>query len=171
MVYKTTYKSPIGLLTLTSDGENLIALYNKDIVGEEKDLPIFDKTKDWLKRYFAGKQPGVKELPLAPEGTEFRKKVWKALCEIPYGCLVTYGDIGKQIGCKSGQAVGGAVGNNPISIIIPCHRVVGGNKSLTGYGGGLKMKVALLEHEGIDTKKYAVPTKEAKLYIKSQNLC
>ena len=92
-------------------------------------------------------KPAMYELPLAPQGSEFRQKVWNALCEIPYGETMTYGDIGRKIGCMSGQAVGGAVGHNPISIIIPCHRVIGSNGSLTGYAGGLETKRKLLELE------------------------
>ena len=118
------------------------------------DMPIFAETKRWLDGYFAGKNPAINELPLAPVGGEFRREVWKILCEIPYGGTITYGEIAKEmaLGMKrksmSAQAVGGAVGHNPISIIIPCHRVLGANGALTGYAGGLGIKMKLLELEG-----------------------
>lgn len=108
-------------------------------------------------------KPDIKELPLAPIGNEFRQAVWKILCEIPYGEVTTYGEIAKKIAkimnksAMSAQAVGGAVGKNPVSIIIPCHRVVGTNGSLTGYAGGIDIKVKLLEHEGADMSKMFVP--------------
>ena len=119
--------------------------------------------KDWLDDYFAGKKPEISDLPLAPIGSKFRQEVWKTLMEIPYGEVITYGRIAKELiertGVKnmSSQAVGGAVGHNPISIIIPCHRVVGSNGSLTGYSGGLEKKIKLLQHEGIDTSKFSIP--------------
>lgn len=169
MFYKTNYKSPLGLLMLASDGENLIGLWLegqkyfcasiKEELTEKNDLPIFQKTKDWLDRYFQGKKPLITELPLAPIGGEFRQEVWKILCNIPYGELLTYGEIAKMIAAKkekltmSAQAVGGAVGHNPISIIIPCHRVVGSNGNLTGYAGGIDKKIKLLEHEGVNMSK------------------
>lgn len=160
MIYKTEYESPIGKLTLASDGNNLIGLWIegqkyfastvKNEMVERGELPIFQETKNWLSRYFRGEKPAILELLLAPEGSEFRQKVWKILCEIPYGEVTTYGDIAKKLGVSrmSAQAVGGAVGHNPISIIIPCHRVVGSNGSLTGYAGGLDLKIKLLELEG-----------------------
>lgn len=159
MIYKTEYKSPIGKLTLASDGNNLIGLWIegqkyfastvKTEMVERNKLPIFQETKNWLDRYFRGEKPAISELLLAPNGSEFRQKVWKILCEIPYGEVTTYGDIAKKLGVSrmSAQAVGGAVGHNPISIIIPCHRVIGHNGNLTGYAGGLDLKIKLLEHE------------------------
>ncbi len=166
MFYKTDYNSPIGIITLGSDGEHIIGLWIKgqkyfaDTVKEEMHrndgLALFRQAKAWLDRYFQGKQPQISELPLAPIGGEFRQSVWKILCEIPYGQVMTYGQIAKRIaeerGLKqmSAQAVGGAVGHNPISLIIPCHRVVGTNGSLTGYAGGLDKKIKLLEFEGVD---------------------
>ena len=102
----------------------------------------------WLDRYFAGQRTVANELPLAPQGSAFRKRVWRVLCEIPYGQTVTYGEIARQLSVNSAQAVGGAVGHNPISIIIPCHRVLGADGSLTGYAGGLAAKQWLLRHEG-----------------------
>ncbi|MDR1970112.1 MAG: methylated-DNA--[protein]-cysteine S-methyltransferase [Candidatus Nomurabacteria bacterium] len=175
MYYKTTYRSPIGVLTLASDGENIVGLWvegQKYFEGtveaqmvENNDLPIFTKTKKWLDRYFTSEEPNISELSLAPIGGEFRQEVWKILREIPYGKVVTYGDIAKKIAAKRGkktmssQAVGGAVGHNPISIIIPCHRVVGSNGSLTGYAGGIDKKIKLLEIEGVDMSKMTVPNK------------
>ena len=102
-----------------------------DGMTEKSGMPVFDRTKDWLDRYFDGKKPVADELPLAPVGSKFRQEVWRILCEIPYGEVITYGDIAKKMAAKmgrtsmSGQAIGGAVGHNPVSIIIPCHRVVG----------------------------------------------
>lgn len=166
MFYKTDYNSPIGIITLGSDGEHIIGLWIKgqkyfaDTVKEEMHrndgLALFGQAKAWLDRYFQGKQPQISELPLAPIGGEFRQSVWKILCEIPYGQVMTYGQIAKRIaeerGLKqmSAQAVGDAVGHNPISLIIPCHRVVGTNGSLTGYAGGLDKKIKLLKFEGVD---------------------
>ena len=166
MYYKTTYSSPAGILTLASDGENLIGLwihgqkYHGDSIFKDmkvkNDLPVFKETKKWLESYFKGKNPSIKILPLAPVGTDFRKLTWDILCKIPYGKTCTYGDIAKTISkimnikSMSSQAVGGAVGHNPISIIIPCHRVVGTNRSLTGYAGGIEKKLQLLTLEGVD---------------------
>ena len=175
MYYSTTYPSPVGLITLTckcdGTGGNLVGLwiegqkYFGDTVPEamtKKDnIPVFNAAKKWLNRYFSGKKPAIKELPLAPIGGEFRQEVWNILCEIPYGEVTTYGDIAKKIAASrnrksmSGQAVGGAVGHNPISIIIPCHRVVGSNGSLTGYAGGIAVKKMLLELEGVDIGQIA----------------
>ena len=165
MYYFTTYPSPVGILTLACDGEHLVGLwiegqkYHGSTISEEmteKDgMPVFDAAKKWLDRYFAGEKPAISELPLAPIGSEFRQEVWRILCEIPYGQIITYGDIAKKMAAKmhkksmSSQAVGGAVGHNPISIIIPCHRVVGSNGSLTGYAGGIDTKIKLLELEGV----------------------
>lgn len=157
MMYSTNYDSPLGRLLLMSDGTSLTGLwmhgqkYFAATAGanviQKDDLPIFDKARDWLNRYFAGVRPQISELPLAPCGSDFRKSVWKILCEIPYGHVITYGDIAKRLGVKSAQAVGGAVGHNPISIIIPCHRVVGASGDLTGYAGGLDNKLKLLKLE------------------------
>ena len=158
MMVKTDYASPLGTLTLASDGENLTGLW---IAGQKyfaagtptnlparDDLPVFMQARDWLDRYFAGERPAANELPLAPQGSAFRQSVWRILCEIPYGQTVTYGEIAKRLGVRSAQAVGGAVGHNPISIIIPCHRVLGSDGSLTGYAGGVDKKIWLLAHEG-----------------------
>ena len=125
--------------------------------------------KSWLDRYFAGRKPDISELSLAPAGSEFRQEVWRILCEIPYGEVVTYGSIAKRMAEKMGretmssQAVGGAVSHNPISIIIPCHRVAGADGSLTGYAGGIQTKVKLLELEGADLSRLYVPGKGSAL--------
>ena len=179
MFYKTLYHSPLGLITLGADGDNLVGLwieeqkYFGDTIPEEMitrdDLPLFKKTKEWLDRYFAGEKPEISELPLAPIGGEFRQVVWKILTEIPYGEVITYGDIARKIAAMknkesmSSQAVGVAVGHIPISIIIPCHRVVGSNGSLTGFSGGIDKKIKLLKHEGTDMSGLFVPKKGTAL--------
>ncbi len=179
MYYSTTYQTPVGLVTLASDGERLLGLWNEGQkyhgasvpgpLAEKHDLPVFLQVKQWLDAYFAGKNPSPETLPLAPVGSEFRQEVWNILCRIPYGKVTTYGDIGKQLAKKMGkermsaQAVGGAVGHNPISIIIPCHRVVGSDGSLTGYAGGIDIKVMLLELEGTDLAELYIPTKGTAL--------
>ena len=177
MYYSTRYYSPIGVITLACDfkGEKLVGLWNegqkyhggaisKDMV-ERDYVPLFDVVKRWLDRYFAGLKPLVSELSLAPIGSEFRQQVWEILCEIPYGEVMTYGDIARKMGRQSmsSQAVGGAVGHNPISIIIPCHRVVGANGSLTGYAGGVDKKIKLLELECVDMSDMFVPKKGTAL--------
>lgn len=181
MYYSTTYSSPVGMLTLAcdDDGSNLVGLWMEgqkyhggtipEEMSEKDDMPAFCTTKKWLDRYFAGENPAISELPLAPIGGTFRQDVWGVLCEIPYGKVITYGDIAKKMAVKmnkesmSSQAVGGAVGHNPISIIIPCHRVVGSNGSLTGYAGGVGKKVKLLELEGTDMTGLFVPPKGTAL--------
>ena len=163
MIYTTYYNSPIGKLLLASKENKLIGLwiegqkYYLSGIEEEftknDDEKILIETKKWLNRYFNGEKPCPNELDLAPIGSKFRKNVWDILCKIPYGKVITYNDIAKEIAKKrkinkmSAQAVGGAVGHNPISIIIPCHRVVGTNGSLTGYAGGLDKKEYLLKLE------------------------
>lgn len=179
MFYYTTYPSPVGCLTLASDGDHLSGLWiegqkyfggsvPENMPGKD-DLPVFHAAKDWLDRYFKGEKPEINRLPLHPVGSGFRRGVWDILCEIPYGEVVTYGDIAKKMAARLGkksmssQAVGGAVGHNPISIIIPCHRVVGANGSLTGYAGGIDKKIRLLELEGIDMSGLFVPVKGTAL--------
>ena len=163
MIYSTQYKSPIGNLLLASDGKNLIGLWiekQKYFAGnitekmiKNETLPIFIKTKKWLDGYFDNKNPKISNLALKPQGTEFRKIVWNLLCEIPYGQTTTYGEIAKHVAKRLGKekmssrAVGSAIGHNPISIIIPCHRVIGANGKITGYAGGVKKKIKLLKHE------------------------
>ena len=126
-------------------------------------------TNNWLNRYFAGENPAISELALAPIGGTFRQEVWRLLCEIPYGEVTTYGEIARKVAEKllktnmSAQAVGGAVGHNPVSIVIPCHRVVGTNGSLTGYAGGVDKKIWLLTHEGVNVERFTVPTKGTAL--------
>lgn len=179
MYYKTFYKSPLGNMTLVSDGKNLVGLWIEgqkyfestlsERVQENEDLDIFRQTKAWLDRYFQGARPDIAELPLAPAGSAFRQAVWKILREIPYGQVITYGDIANQIAKEKGltkmssQAVGGAVGHNPISVIIPCHRVVGANGNLTGYAGGINLKIQLLAHEGVNMANFFVPQKGTAL--------
>ena len=138
--------------------------YDKNKVSCEKicEDKILEETKKWLDLYFSGKDPKI-TLPMKLRGTEFRRDVWKILLEIPYGETITYKDIANKLVASgkyermSAQAVGGAVGHNPISIIIPCHRVVGTSGSLTGYAGGLHRKVRLLELEGLDVNKFFMP--------------
>ena len=156
MIYTTQYDSPLGTMLLTSDGTALTALDFDDtgncIHGTQKDLPVFEETFRWLDLYFDGKVPNC--MPqLAPKGTAFQHAVWDILRTIPYGQTTTYGRIAAQLaeargGRMSAQAVGGAVGRNPISILIPCHRVIGADGSLTGYAGGMERKDFLLRLEG-----------------------
>lgn len=154
MVYCTEYLSPLGKILLTSDGEALTGLWldtqnPPDVSMERRDhLPLFRSVKDWLDAYFRGEERPI-GFPLSPAGTAFQQKVWQILPTIPYGQTRTYGSIAKQIRpTMSAQAVGQAVGRNPISIIIPCHRCMGAGNKLTGYTGGLDKKVWLLRHEG-----------------------
>ena len=170
MIYKTYYNSPIGNLLLTSDGENLIGLWiegqkhylykiNEQLITND-DLEIFKQVKNWLDKYFNGEKVNINNLKLKPNGTKFQIEVWKILSAIPYGKVITYKEIAQIIAPKlnkermSAQAVGGAVGHNPISIIIPCHRVIGNNGNLTGYAGGIDKKIKLLQIEGHDINKF-----------------
>lgn len=151
MVYSTKYSSPVGELFLTSDGQALTGLWmeaqKKPAAEQTDDLPLFGPVRDWLDAYFRGECQEI-PFPLSPAGTEFQHRVWNILLQIPYGETTTYGAIAKELGPRmSAQAVGGAVGRNPISILIPCHRVVGANGQLTGYAGGLENKQWLLRHE------------------------
>ena len=152
--YFKVVPSSAGPLTLVSDGEALTGLWtekNAPAPGKTGELPVFELTERWLKEYFSGREPDFTP-PLAPEGTPFRLRVWKLLREVPYGTLTTYGAIADKLraeGVKaSPRAVGGAVGANPVSIIVPCHRVIGADGSLTGYAGGLETKKLLLRLEG-----------------------
>ena len=159
MIYTAHYTSPLGGITLTSDGMALTGLYfdgERDFPDlsavRNKDLPVFGEVLRWLDLYFAGKKPDFMP-PLAPIGTPFQQAVWEILKTISYGETTSYGAIAKQLEKNTGrrtaaQAVGGAVGRNPISILIPCHRVIGANGSLTGYAGGLDKKEYLLGLEG-----------------------
>lgn len=177
MYYFTECDSPIGTLTIAGDGTSVSGLwfpnhkYQFDSLESEPvrkdDDPVLVQLASWLDAYFAGKRPAIDELKLAPHGSDFRQDVWMALREIPYGEVVSYGELSEQIVAKRGKAsprsIGGAVGHNPISIVVPCHRVVGANGSLTGFGGGIKTKVALLEHEGLDMSRFSVPTRGTAL--------
>lgn len=154
MPFYTTCPSPLGTLTLTSDGTSLTGLWMQtqtlpqDAYSRSDDLPVFQQTYQWLNRYFLGNPPDIGSLPLCPAGTEFQQQVWAVLRTIPYGETVTYGAIAKALSpTMSAQAVGQAVGKNPIGIIIPCHRVIGTNGKLTGYAGGIENKAWLLRHE------------------------
>ena len=174
MQYTNTYKSPLGDILLAGDDEGLTGLWfqqggrytglglKKDAVPRETDY--FNRTKEWLDIYFTGRDPGfTPEIHLV--GSAFRNRVGEILCEIPLGETVTYRWIADRIAKERGidrmsaQAVGGAVGHNPISLIVPCHRVVGANGSLTGYGGGILRKKALLELEGVDISRFTIPEK------------
>ncbi|MDR1305166.1 MAG: methylated-DNA--[protein]-cysteine S-methyltransferase [Verrucomicrobiales bacterium] len=175
MTYTTQYSAPVGQLILTSDGENLTGLWREgqkyfaatvtSPLTVRDRLPVLIAARKWLDKYFAGPPPAIADLPLSPAGGEFRQLVWRLLRKIPYGQVVTYGDLAKQVAARlhrpamSAQAVGGAVGHNPISIIVPCHRVVGANGSLTGYAGGLAAKIQLLTREGVDMTRLFVPAR------------
>ena len=159
MYYCDQYNSPLGQLTLASDGIHLTGLWlpgqkhfgkNHPDPVTRHELPVFLETTSWLERYFAGDKVTPDLLPLKAEGSPFQQAVWDILKTIPHGQTMTYGQIAKALNCpKASQAVGAAVGRNPISIIIPCHRVLGSGGSLTGYAGGLIAKAWLLQHEGI----------------------
>ncbi len=162
MEYRTTYPSPIGELTLASDGVALTGLWIKGqrYFGgkaarweENGGLPIFAAAAAWLDAYWAGDEPDPTELPLAPAGSAFQTGVWQCLLEISYGQTVTYGELAELVGCHSARAIGGAVGRNPIAIIIPCHRVVGADGQLTGYAGGVECKRWLLAHEELSRQE------------------
>lgn len=177
MQYTSHYCSPIGDILLAADdigltglwfeGQKYFALY-LDKKHKEKEIPLFEQVKQWLDIYFSGKEPDF-TVPLHFTGTDFRNEVWKILCTIPYGQTMTYGEIAKQIAAKKGlsrmsaQAVGGAVGHNEISIIVPCHRVVGTNGSLTGYAGGIDKKIKLLQLEKADMESLFTPKKGTAL--------
>ena len=180
MYQTTTYASPVGELTLASDGTALTGLWlegqkyfggtsGEELVPGQPDLPVFQAARAWLDRYFSGEKPSPAELPLAPAGTPFQRAVWEKLQAIPYGAVTTYGALAGALAAQLGrasmssQAVGGAVGRNPISIIIPCHRVVGADGSLTGYAGGVERKQRLLIHEGVDVSRFSVPKRGSAL--------
>lgn len=177
MIYTYKYNSPLGTITLASNGKALTGLWfdGQKYFGDtlpreyqEKDISIFDEITKWLDIYFSGKDPGF--MPeLFFQASPFRQTVWEILLSIPYGKTMTYGEIADKIAAQKGiekmsaQAVGGAVGHNPISIIVPCHRVVGTNGSLTGYAGGIKLKVKLLELEKTDMSRFFIPKKGTAL--------
>ena len=168
MIFVGYYASPLGGILLAADEQGLTGLWfdgakyfaaNLPEEYEEKSTPILDEAARWLDLYFAGRQPAFTP-PLHLVGSDFRRRVWKRLLDIPYGQTVTYGALlGKGM---SAQAVGGAVGHNPISIIVPCHRVVGVNGSLTGYAGGIDKKIHLLALEGVDVGRLTIPKCKTK---------
>ncbi len=177
MVYTTEYPSPLGTITLACDGTDIIGLWfnGQKHFGnilpkqtEQKELALFQDAKRWLDIYFSGREPDFVP-PLRYDSTPFQKAVCDIMRTIPYGETMTYGEIAAQIARQKGirqmsaQAVGGAVGHNPISLMIPCHRVVGTNGSLTGYGGGIRRKVKLLELEQADMSRFFVPKKGTAL--------
>ncbi len=173
------YDSPVGKLLIAGQDDALVGIWmegQKYYLGSlgkeeqrEEETTVLRCTKEWLDRYFKGEKPSVGCLSIRPSGSRFQKEVWKILCEIPYGEVTTYGGIAKQIAARQGlssmsaQAVGGAVGHNPISIVIPCHRVVGADGSLTGYAGGIEKKRKLLALEGVDQKHLFVPARGSAL--------
>ncbi len=177
MIHTTYYDSPLGKILLAADEEGLIGLwfenqkYYADVLGNETVQEKNDtlrETEKWLNIYFSGRKPEFTP-PLHMIGSAFRKSVWEILLTIPYGQTMTYGDIAKQLARQNGwkgmsaQAVGGAVGHNSISVIIPCHRVVGSNGSLTGYAGGIDKKVKLLTLEKTDMSHFFIPKKGGAL--------
>lgn len=164
MQYTTWFPSPLGRILLASDGTGLTGLWFEgqkyfarglETVHEEKNAPVFDAVKRWLDLYFSGVRPDFTP-PLRLIGTPFQRTVWKRLQAVPYGQTTSYGELALAVGTSS-RAVGGAVGRNPISIIIPCHRVVGANGGLTGYAGGIERKIRLLKLEGAYRETFSVP--------------
>lgn len=175
--YTCRYQSPLGGITIAADSEGLTGLWfdgqkyfaaTLSPACESRPLPLFEETRRWLDLYFSGKNPGYLP-PLHLTGTPFRMAVWEILCSIPYGQTVTYGEIARKVAQQNGktalsaQAVGNAVGHNPVSIIVPCHRVIGSNGSLTGYAGGIARKTALLTLEQADLTGTFVPRKGTAL--------
>ena len=177
MVFTQHYASPLGGILLAADGIGLTGLwfdgqkyFARDLPAEhtEQETPVLAEAKRWLDVYFTGREPDFTP-PLHPIGSAFRQSVWEILLQIPHGKTMTYGEIARRLAEKQGlsqmsaQAVGGAAGHNEISIIIPCHRVVGTNGSLTGYAGGIDKKVKLLELEHADMAGFFVPKKGTAL--------
>ena len=177
MVYTCTYKSELGDILLAADEIGLTGLWfegqkyfantlPKEHISQE--TPVLTQAKTWLDLYFSGQNPTFTP-PLHPSGSSFRQAVWEILLQIPYGQTMTYGEIARKLAEKqnlphmSAQAVGGAVGHNEISIIIPCHRVVGTDGSLTGYAGGIDKKIALLQLEHAEMSRLFVPKKGTAL--------
>ena len=177
MMYTRRYASPLGGILLAADEDGLTGLWfegakyfadHLDPEHEERSTAVLREAERWLDVYFSGGEPDFTP-PLRPVGSAFRRNVWKLLLEIPYGRTTNYGALAKRLAQQEGlarmsaQAVGGAVGHNEISIIIPCHRVVGSNGSLTGYAGGIQKKAALLALEKADMTTLFVPTKGTAL--------
>ncbi len=170
MQYTGHYQSPLGEMFLAADEDGLTGLWfagqkcfaaSLGTHEERENLPVFAETRRWLDVYFSGREPDFTP-PLNVSGTPFRRAVWDILLRIPYGRTVTYGDIARELAAQRGgrmsaQAVGGAVGHNPVSVIIPCHRVVGSGGSLTGYAGGIGLKLRLLQIEGADASHLLLP--------------
>lgn len=159
-MYCTQYDSPVGRLLLTCQEDALTGIWFDRECSEsctQEDHPILQQTRLWLDAYFWGEDPPA-EIPLLLKGTDFQKRVWNLLLTIPYGDVCTYGNLAAAMGAEqmSAQAVGQAVGKNPISILIPCHRVIGAKGQLTGYAGGLDKKIWLLRHEGRQIEKETV---------------
>lgn len=176
MDYTSHYESPLGGITLASDGRALVGLWfdgQKHFAeglaedNEPADLPIFDDVRLWLDSYFQGRDPGFTPA-LTIRATTFRREVGEIMLSIPFGQTMTYGEIAREVARRRGlqrmssRAVGGAVGHNALSLIVPCHRVVGSNGSLTGYAGGLERKLALLELEGVDFTRLHVPGRASR---------
>lgn len=176
MQYTAKYQSPMGQILLAADETGLTGLWfegekfyahslepehMEENHSREKELPVFETARKWLDLYFSGKEPDFMP-PIHMIGSPFRLSVWELLQQIPYGKTVTYGELAKKIAAQRGlsrmsaQAVGGAVGHNEISIMVPCHRVVGAGGSLTGYAGGVDKKERLLALEGVDMEKLSV---------------
>ena len=167
MVFTATYNSPVGSIVIKSDGEALTGLrFGDSGIGKAlhpmpthatSSLPIFDEVQRWLDDYFAGKQTenavmGAKKdgrITVQPKGTLFQQRVWQVLLTIPYGKTVSYGEIAQMVGCKSAQAVGQAVGANPVALLIPCHRIIAAHGKIGGYEYGQEIKKRLLEVENI----------------------
>lgn len=175
MQYISHYQSPLGPVLLAANHNCLSGLWFEgqkyfarclDKTHAEKEIPLFQSVKHWLSIYFSGKEPDF-SIPLHFTGTPFQHEVWENLCTIPYGQTITYGQIAERIALKKGlphlsaQAVGNAIGHNSISILVPCHRVIGKNGSLAGYAGGMDKKLKLLNLEKADTKKLFIPPKKA----------
>ena len=171
MQYISHYSSPIGNILLAADDIGLTGLWFEgqkyfahclDRTAEARELSLFEKAKRWLDIYFSGRDPDI-SVPLHLTGKAFQNQVWNILCSIPYGQTTTYGEIAKQLAAQRGiphmsaQAVGGAIGHNHISILVPCHRVIGTNGCLTGYAGGIDKKVKLLMLEKVDMKSFSIP--------------
>ena len=172
MLYKTNYQSPIGpIIILANDSGLLGAWYENqehfagtfdldraEVIEKPSDQPILKQATDWFDAYFDGQNPSVKDLPLMPQGTAFQQEVWAELTKVGYGETISYQELADRVAARqtkgrgSARAVGGAVGRNPISIMIPCHRVIATNGNLTGYAGGIDKKITLLKIEGITPK-------------------
>ena len=172
-----SYDSPYGAITLAAGNDGLKGLWfdGQRYFGGTLDAPMEARANEhlraacnWLDEYFAGGKPDIERLALAPIGSEFRLVVWQLLREIPFGEVRTYGDLAEEAAKRMGKAkgsaraIGGAVGHNPISIIVPCHRVIGAGGNLTGFGGGIARKLALLEHEGVDCSSFWVATSSSR---------